>query len=781
MRKSGLALFLCILQVVMLCGCGQGESGERDVSLESRSTAAESGDLTPEGQTGSGPDTFSWEQLPVEEVWRDNTLDDYTAAVHLPLRPQQPEGELGGGWAYALGSSCGAVFKKHILGPGEKNWDELKIVTNQGEENSVQLAFEENAANQAWGMGGIIGSDHFIMLDCITPESPEAAGWQYRFFEIDENQKVLQSVQLDFLSDDGYEAPHAFMVDKSGNIHFTTGYLGYSASAPDKVKNYYMITDPEGTLLAKLDYTGITMRLVALYDGRVALWTQLVDAEGRSTGSRMEWVDIETGEAVLLAEFGKDVPKDFQRQSYYTFWDEETLLYADSRGLHFADLSGNAAGDVYIWSNHGIRFSAMEALQIFQDGQINLIYYDFDDKANFLSLKPTQEKVEIQEIVFAASPYMREIYNPTVVEFNKKYPAYHIELKTDYEEAALLTELTAGKGPVLIDTQLTGFEGHKKLWMSLEGLFAGEEWEEALLPRVMELGEIDETLYGVVSSFELETVVIPGDTPTDWDYDSFLDCMEEHSSIEAAYNGQNTIWTFMTEFLVHGLEDNYLLDAASGKTYFDSDKFRRALRLAKTYCNEEEWIEPGTPMLEGKVFCNTVCITRPELIDLYRILYGEDANYIGYPAGDGSAHYIDGSCLLAVRATATDEEKKVAGTFLRMLLSREGQLEGTKDPNFWLSVRRDVLEEQISQVNERSMPTIYGFPQIMLGDDYDREYDARLLYELLENARPREHFPRELNEILIEELEEYAAGIITEDVLIERLTKRVELYLAEQS
>lgn len=92
----------------------------------------------------------------------------------------------------------------------------------------------------------------------------------------------------------------------------------------------------------------------------------------------------------------------------------------------------------------------------------------------------------------------------------------------------------------------------------------------------------------------------------------------------------------------------------------------------------------------------------------------------------------------------------------------------------------DLLEEQISQVNERTMPTIYGFPNIMLGDDYDREYDARLLYELLEDASPKKYFPRELNKILMEELEEYVAGVITEDVLIERLTKRVELYLAEQ-
>ena len=297
----------------------------------------------------------------------------------------------------------------------------------------------------------------------------------------------------------------------------------------------------------------------------------------------------------------------------------------------------------------------------------------------------------------------------------------------------------------------------------------------------MELGEIDGSLYGAVYCFGLRTVVIPKEEPTDWDYKTFLDKIEADSSIEAIYNGQNSPWIFIYRFLLRGLEDNYLLDAESGETYFDTEEFRRVLRLGMKYCTQQEYIDSVEPMLEGKVFCNIIDITRPELIDLYRLCYGEEANYIGFPAREGSAHYIYGGDPLTVRITATEEEKRVAGTFLRMLLSEEGQTEGMKDPNFWLSVRKDVLEEQIAQVNETSMPTIFGFTQIRLGEDYDREYDARFLYELLEKARPLRDIPKELNAILIEEVSAYTDGTITEEELIERLTKRVELYLAEQS
>lgn len=772
--------FLCIFLAAFLCSCSGENPDNQENVVEGQNASTESVDSGREEMIPSVDDLFSGELLLEEEAWRDNTLDDYTAVMHLPLRPQQPEGELGGGRQIALGSSCGAVFKKHLLGSAADSWDELKIVACQGEENSVRLAFHKDTHNQAWGMGSIVGSDHFMMLDYIVSED---TGAQYHFFEIDEEQQIVRTIPVDFLVGDGHETPSSIMVDKSGNIHFTTGYMGSEPeNDQNKARNYYMIANSDGALLAKYDYTGVTMRLVSLYDGRVALWSQPVDAEGRRTGSRLEYADAETGEVVLLAEFGKDAPKALWEENYcyYTLWDEKTLLYVDNRGLHFADLSGNVTGDAYIWSSHGIRFSQMEEIQIQEDGRINLIYSDYNREDNLLCLKPTQERVEIQEIVFAVAPYMRDVYYSSVVEFNKKYPAYHIEMKTDYDETALLTELIAGKGPVLIDTGITGFESHKKLWTPLEGLFAGGEWEDVLIPKAMELGEIDGTLYGVVSSFGLNTVVIAENEPTDWNYESFLDSIEGNPSIEAIYNGQNGAWSFMAAFLIHGAEDNYLLDVESGATYFDSDRFRRALRLAMTYCNENDRIESGTPLLEGKVFCNTINITRPELIDLYRICYGEDANYIGYPARNGSAHYIYGNDPLAIRATASDEEKRVAGAFLRMLLSQEGQLEGTKDSNFWLSVRRDVLEEQINQVNENSMPHTYGFDQIILGDDYDREYDARLLDELLEKAQPQKYFPRELNAILMKELEEYIAGTITEDVLIERLTKRVGLYLAEQ-
>ena len=95
-----------------------------------------------------------------------------------------------------------------------------------------------------------------------------------------------------------------------------------------------------------------------------------------------------------------------------------------------------------------------------------------------------------------------------------------------------------------------------------------------------------------------------------------------------------------------------------------------------------------------------------------------------------------------------------------------------------LSVRRDVLEEQVA-----SMPTVsylYLIGEVKIGDNMDIERDRATLEELIESARPRNGFPRELSDILWEELDQYFAGSITEDMLMEHLENRVGLYLGER-
>ena len=90
------------------------------------------------------------------------------------------------------------------------------------------------------------------------------------------------------------------------------------------------------------------------------------------------------------------------------------------------------------------------------------------------------------------------------------------------------------------------------------------------------------------------------------------------------------------------------------------------------------------------------------------------------------------------------------------------------------------MEEQINGVNENSEIFMADFGQFRVGDLLDKELDAQKLNELLEAARPKKYFPKELRNILSQELGHYFAGEITEEMVISHLESRVGLYLEER-
>ena len=79
------------------------------------------------------------------------------------------------------------------------------------------------------------------------------------------------------------------------------------------------------------------------------------------------------------------------------------------------------------------------------------------------------------------------------------------------------------------------------------------------------------------------------------------------------------------------------------------------------------------------------------------------------------------------------------------------------------------------------MPFVVGFDQITLGGDLNVELDRKTLLNLIDQAEPIKYLPRELLDILWEELDQYFSGGITEDMVINNLEGRVGLYLGERN
>ena len=751
MRKKLLCCILVMALTFQLGGCGETNSPE---------TVDNSGTMETESTDPAGEDFFlSLEDLP----WQDNSLDAYSAVLNVPLQYTEPEGAVGGGnCMYFLGSTGASVFKKHLFPTAADNWDEIKTFTDQGGETSFHRAFREGVTNQAWVAGGIAGSDHYMLMDI---ERNDDGSLSYRFFETDETMQVLNSFYVDCLDKNDYEVPNQLFADAGGNLHMIT------SRNSDSTKHYYIVA-PDGTLLTETSPkegfpVGQTPDLILLYDGRVGTWL----------GDKLQCVDVLTGETELLANV-----KASWRSC--TLLDEETLLYADGMGLYRSGLSGQNPELLYAWGNHGISVSQIETMQVTGSGEIGVIYMDYSG-ANYLKLTPTTEEVEMLEITFAVSVGASQKYQAAVAAFNKMHPTYRIRLQDyGYSDTTLLTEMIAGKGPVLTDTLLVGFEDNAEWWQPLDELFRQMDLDEELIPQVVNAGRIDGTLYGVVTDFSINTVVTFLEEPDEWDYDAFLSCFDEDDpSMKSAYNplSGSDGYTFIAAFFYHGLQEKYLFDAENGTTRFDSEEFRKILRLARSFIDRERQ-GSSEDLRQGTSPCAVAYIDDPGDLACLRIWGGDTLKFIGYPSGEGSKHYLDCGKPITVRANATAEEKQLACSFLRFLLSYDTQLEAVSatSNNFHMSVRKDVLEAQINRMDEYSGTHLQGFPQFYLEDQVDNELDGATLYRLLEQAEPEQSMPRELVNIFSEELDDYLSGNITEDMLIEYLENRVGLYLLEQ-
>ncbi len=756
MKKNFLCCILISALVLLLCGCEQEDAPVTD---------SEDSGLASDAEKSGMADVSTILEL----GHRDNSLDAYSAVINTPLIVEKPEGAMqGGGSACFLGTTKAYYFKKHLFNVPQESWDELASVTSQGEADSVRW----NSGEWQFDIGSVLGSDHYLVVEGRSGSD----GYSYYLAEMDENSAAVLEMPLTFLDYDN-NMPSGIMADASGNIHIIVADRPSDSSQENHYR--YIILSPEGGILTEYDSGAKCPFFVPIYEGSngsVAFETfEDRDGVGICTLQRL---DKESGEVEVLAELEEPSTKYYD----YTLLDENTLVYADAEGVYRRGLSETAAEPLYLWHNHGITVSGVSAMQLVGEDRIALVY-ESDEEKNYLYLEPTTEEVGIQQITLAVSPYKEEVYRAMATEFNRRYPGCHIEVKSDFEETTLLTELIANSGPVLCDTSLVGFEEHVDLWEPLDSVLdelgiLGELQESA-----MEFGKIDGSFYGVVTNFWLETVVAGEGAPQSWDYDGFLECIGEHPDMESIFNcdtGGNYGTTLIMGFLMQDLEDNYFIDAENGETRFDSREFRNVLELAKRYCVHKEAVMPGDSLLEGRVLCNTLAISHPEQLALYRVCYGKDANYIGYPSAGGSRHYINGDAPLTIRKTATKEEKELAYAFISTMLSYEGQVEAAKEVNFSLSVRKDLLEEQIDSMDEDSYAIAFGFEQMRLGDNLDKEQDRKMLYDLLDKAQPRRNLPRPLRDILVEELNSYFDGTITEDMLIEHLENRVQLYLDEQ-
>lgn len=761
--KSGRKVFLvAIIMLVVMCftGCMPRESSSEE-------------EVKASSEDGIYEEIFD----PNDLAWRDNSLDAYSARFNQLLKVTDDESDefFLGGCCAILGNGRLSYFQKHVgMYDYKKGWDELVIATNQQKIDNVRLMFPftPDNFNQAWLMGEVYGNDHYICLNFEGTNENKI----YHIFEVDEDLSVVNDFYADCFSKEEWEAPDGLYQDRDGNVHVLTSI------ADEGISRYYVF-QPDGKLIGQcfLKTSGAggngldDFRFRPMSDGTLCIQRRYTDEQGNICGTQLFKKDVVTEKETVLTSQDNKVTGEVV---YFQLCGDNSIIYMNRQGIYKCNVSWENIETIYLWSNHGITFRG-GAIKLLDNDEI-CVYYVGDDGNHYMVLTPTKEKVEITEISFVTDRSF--IFQPVVNEFNKSHPSFHVEIKSGYDQTKLLSEMIAGQGPVLIDTALIGFEEQERLWEPLDGMLKATGLDGKLNEKALECCRINGKTLGLVGDYFVKTVITTNSKIRDgWTQEEFLSEIEKSSSIKVIfppvplnYSGNTLIF----EYLMHGINDNYLLN---DEKQLNEENLKRVFRLAEKYCQDKE-TEPGATLVQsGQAFCANITIKGLNGILAIEKVYGRNVRYVGYPSIRGGMHFISADNPVSIRRNATREEKKAAYAFLKEWMSYDGQITFSKrNVNYAISIRDDVMEEQIQSIIQNELANISDGSDVN-SKVYEQELleRAKLLKEIIEAAVPQEKLPRDLEELMWEELTEYFKGNITREQVTDHLKNRMQLYFEE--
>lgn len=754
MKKKGMKhiWMTCLLFLFTLCGC---------LGKNSKDAATSS---------STGQIEFLTESMMSEgnAAWQDNALDDLHAVINLSVKSIKTEGETVSGGVVFVGEGGCTRHGNHSYGDYRKDWDGVNGITPEGEEFSLTLEIlPEKKRLQFLNLGPVSGEDAYVACSYVYDANGKAS--EYCFYELDSKYQKIHEVQTGYVTD---SAVRHIMGDADGNYH--------AAYPKSNGKNIYVIISPEGEIIFEKELQH-SVSLCAFGGGRVA-----VCEKNMSTGPNEIWcyeANLKTGELLELATSKDETVRNQLKgnASHAVPVDDNRIVWCTRNGIYVYDLRDKETKTVYKWSNHGIFLDSVEDMTVTADGSLAILYRDANEKGlKYLLLRHTDEKQELTSITIAVSSHNKNEYEKAATDFKKMYPSYVINVRDDYDEMSLLTQLGAGTGPALVDTELTGFENLEYLWEPLDLFMEQAGLAEEIIPKALEFGKIGDVTYGIVRDFRIETLLVSEAGPEDWNYEEFLNALEKNTGAAFTYEYVESLTDWREHYfdlLQNGLSDNAYFDASTGETVFGMSDFERMLRLSQKAKNCPP-SEGGKALAKGTALCEHVdLLVEAQVFRLRRRMEVNGERAIGYPTKEGARHLLVANAPLAMRSTATEEQKKIAYTFLKMLLSKE-IMEKTSS-TMMFPVRKDVLEKKLMNYEAT-------VESMKLGENYDPNYmpeldekDREFLNDLIENGVVKKSFPTGLQRVFDEELGDYLAGRIDGKALEDHLKNRVWLYLNE--
>lgn len=533
-------------------------------------------------------------------------------------------------------------------------------------------------------------------------------------------------------------------------------------------------------------------KFIPVNEGRIAFETKEApaNAANQENGQYLHKISLfdESVDAVILLYEYDEIDREGKNRIDATgVLDSERLIYATNAGLYLADYSFGNSVQISSYDTQAFGASPRVISMIRDDSEG---FWVLMERILTGGAKPylqhySKPSDQIQTIEMALDMTAgADIYSEAIVEYNKEHPDKKIVVKSDYDPTALRTKLISGDGPVLVDSSLLSFAGNEDMWEPLDSLYGEDGVAGNISEEVKGLLSVNGKSFAVSVDYYINTMAssVIGD---DMSYSRLLLYLSENTNIK--YLMDNELVPDVSVWLAMGMfggntDDSFFIDEETGETRFESDDFDTMLAAIDALSPKGGEVRYFEGMESGEVLYNFVGINTPIDLFFWNEMSKQGIDIVGIPKNNGAKNELCISHSLMIRKSASADEKEIAMEFLKMLLSKEMQLKMTRSSNFHLSIRNDVLAEQIRTVKKGDLISMSFFVTerdfFVENPDY---FEVESFWNrIMADSVSGIHADTGYKSILNEEFEDYFRGNITRDMLKDHLENRVNLYLREQ-
>jgi len=579
---------------------------------------------------------------------------------------------------------------------------------------------------------------------------------------------------------------HALNIDIEGNI--------YIASET----NIYIL-DNNGSLLFNLDNPDYLANFVRLSDGTVAFVMWQMQQDRRIYLQKIDTQSKSWGEIINLPP---DVP---WIQSVFPGNEEFLYLYNDNLHLNGINAETGELEKVLNWSDSTLSSGDITGVMFLPDGRIAATRQPYVYTAG--SLPPTElilliptsidelpEKQQLKLGTFnfeSSTRYAVELFNQNSNTHSIDVIDYSL-FNTDEDSGAgllrLSAEIIAGNAPDILDLYNLPLNSYvsKGLLVDLYPFLDAdpELSRSSLIESVLKASEIDGSLYRIVPSFFIGTILgnpkVLGSGPG-WTFDEFTAVLDANPEADLPLGSMNSKMAFFGLAIRSNMEK--YIDPASGTANFDSDDFINLLELANTFPPEQNMdntVSSHRLIAEGRQIMDMWYFWDFVSYPIYRTMFSGELVFKGFPTEnrDGSA-FIP---FASIAVTTSCKEPDVAWEFVRLFLLEEHQ---NNIVTYAMPSNRAVFEERLisamSPPPGTGMMTSDGFILEDLEDIAISQEEADKLRDFVNSITRMSSDDDALWTIVSEGAEDFFNGRGTAQETARIIQNRAAIYLSEQN